>query len=347
MSRILLGMLLVAAIAAGLALAADVVVGGDLASRQSDLARQHQPTPRPAARRAERGSRATRACCSTLASKRETPATVIVLEALSEILPDDTYVTELRVEGTKLQIIGVTHDAPGLIRLIEQSPHFTHATFFAPTIRAPTDPRRPLSHRGADRARQHAAVMTMDHRLDRLLARFPALATLAYFVLVVALLGGRLSSRPPICSIAGRPWPMRKRELAQLDRGRADGRGAGCCGGRCAAGLAVCGGPDGDARGRRAAAARRRRGDGRRRQRALLAGRRERCRDEVRAGQPGGERRGEPTRLAEAALRSRSRHALPVRRPLLVVQVPDNVARGEGGRLRIVLSVSGQWRGGK
>jgi general secretion pathway protein L len=72
--------------------------------------------------------------------KQETPATVIVLEALSAVLPDHTYVTELRVEGNRLQVIGVTQDAPGLIRLIEQSPHFTRATFFAPTTRSPSDP---------------------------------------------------------------------------------------------------------------------------------------------------------------------------------------------------------------
>ena len=82
------------------------------------------------------------ACASAILDRRkqETPATVIVLEALSEVLPDHTYVTELRVEGNKLQVVGVTRDAPGLIRLIEQSPHFTRATFFAPTTRAPTDP---------------------------------------------------------------------------------------------------------------------------------------------------------------------------------------------------------------
>jgi general secretion pathway protein L len=39
-----------------------------------------------------------------------------------------------------LQIAGITHDAPSLIRLIEQSKHFTRATFFAPTTRAPSDP---------------------------------------------------------------------------------------------------------------------------------------------------------------------------------------------------------------
>jgi general secretion pathway protein L len=72
--------------------------------------------------------------------KQTTPSNVIVLEALSQILPDHTYVTELRVEGDKLQIVGVTRDAAALIGLIEQSPHFEHAAFYAPTTRTPGDP---------------------------------------------------------------------------------------------------------------------------------------------------------------------------------------------------------------
>ena len=67
--------------------------------------------------------------------KQSTPSSVIVLEALSQILPEHTFVTELRVEGEKVQIVGVTRDAAALIGLIEQSPHFTRATFYAPTTR--------------------------------------------------------------------------------------------------------------------------------------------------------------------------------------------------------------------
>jgi general secretion pathway protein L len=72
--------------------------------------------------------------------KRETPSCVIVLEALSRALPDNTYLTELRLEGDKLQIVGMTRNAPALIPLIEQSSHFTRATFFAPTTQAANDP---------------------------------------------------------------------------------------------------------------------------------------------------------------------------------------------------------------
>jgi general secretion pathway protein L len=72
--------------------------------------------------------------------KHETPSSVIMLEALSRLLPDHTYVTDLRLAGSKLQISGITRDAPSLIPLIEQSRHFTRATFYAPTTRAPSDP---------------------------------------------------------------------------------------------------------------------------------------------------------------------------------------------------------------
>ena len=39
-----------------------------------------------------------------------------------------------------MRVTGVTRDAPELIRLLERSPNFTRATFFAPTTRGPSDP---------------------------------------------------------------------------------------------------------------------------------------------------------------------------------------------------------------
>ncbi|CAL79976.1 putative General secretion pathway protein L, GspL [Bradyrhizobium sp. ORS 278] len=72
-----------------------------------------------------------------LAKRKQTsPASVIVLDTLSKVLPDGTYVTELHIENDRLQISGLTQDAPALIRLIEQSPQFSRATFYAPTTRS-------------------------------------------------------------------------------------------------------------------------------------------------------------------------------------------------------------------
>lgn len=72
--------------------------------------------------------------------KQTTPSSVMVIEALSAILPQHTYATEIRMEGDKLQIVGLTRDAPSLIQILEQSPHFSGAGFFAPTTHATNEP---------------------------------------------------------------------------------------------------------------------------------------------------------------------------------------------------------------
>lgn len=129
-------------IAAGLAavLSSGVYI---VATDDLDTARQEiskKISVRRAALSAKRGLAASSAAQLLQERKLKTTSSVIVLEALSQILPDHTYVTELRIEGDKVQITGVTADAPSLIGLIEQSPHFTSATFFGPTTQTPGDP---------------------------------------------------------------------------------------------------------------------------------------------------------------------------------------------------------------
>ena len=135
---ILVGILMVAGLAAGISISAAVVIADDLSTRQDDLSRRIGD--RRAALRAGLDAAANSALSRLERRKYEDPAVVILLDELSKVLPDHTYVTELRFEGKTMQVIGVTRDAPSLIGLIEQSPHFTRATFFAPTTRSPSDP---------------------------------------------------------------------------------------------------------------------------------------------------------------------------------------------------------------
>jgi general secretion pathway protein L len=136
--RALVAILLIAGLAAAMSAGAAVFVAEDLAARQSDLVRRL--AERRAALRSALDAEGDSALTRLERRKHENPSSVIVIEALSQVLPDHTFVTELRIEANKIQVIGVTRDAPSLIRLIEQSSHFTHATFFAPTTRSPSDP---------------------------------------------------------------------------------------------------------------------------------------------------------------------------------------------------------------
>jgi general secretion pathway protein L len=130
--------LVVCAAAALVSVVAGAYVADSLGTQEDELARQISARRAAIRAGADGGDRSPVAALER--RKYETPASVIVLDALSLVLPDHTYVTELHLAGNKLQIVGITRDAPGLIPLIEQSQHFTRATFYAPTTRAPSDP---------------------------------------------------------------------------------------------------------------------------------------------------------------------------------------------------------------
>jgi general secretion pathway protein L len=110
-------------------------VGGGYQAHLAEL--QNQIAERRAALLSRRGSAAEQAVQALQARRRAAPSAVMTLEALAKTLPDDTHLTELRIEDGKVQIVGLSGDAPALIRLIEQSRRFTRATFSAPTVRAP------------------------------------------------------------------------------------------------------------------------------------------------------------------------------------------------------------------
>jgi general secretion pathway protein L len=120
-------------LAFAVSLGAWIFVGSGNDARMADL--QNRIAERRSELMNRRGPAAEEALKALQARKWATPSAVMTVEALSKTLPDDAHLTELRIEGGKVQIAGSATDAPALIRLIEQSRQFTQATFFAPTVR--------------------------------------------------------------------------------------------------------------------------------------------------------------------------------------------------------------------
>jgi general secretion pathway protein L len=69
--------------------------------------------------------------------KETSPSAVMILEALSQTLPDAAFVTELSLQNTTVRVVGVANDTAALIALLEKSDQFVDVHFFAPTTRSP------------------------------------------------------------------------------------------------------------------------------------------------------------------------------------------------------------------
>lgn len=138
LSRVLSMGLVSTAAVASIAVLASAYWVGHLSSEEFELSRQI--SQQRAAIRTSRAQSDRLPVAALERRKHETPASVIVLDAITRALPDNTYLTEFHLAGTKLQIAGITRDAPALIPLIEQSAHFDRATFYAPTTRGAADP---------------------------------------------------------------------------------------------------------------------------------------------------------------------------------------------------------------
>ncbi len=69
--------------------------------------------------------------------KLNTPMAVAVLAHLTRLLPDDTYLFELRLQGGRLRVRGYAPAASPLLELFERHPRLREARFESPVTRVP------------------------------------------------------------------------------------------------------------------------------------------------------------------------------------------------------------------
>jgi len=187
--------------------------------------------------------------------------------------------------------------------------------------------------------------MTMDHRVERFLARYPAVAAAGYFALVLVLAivawmatGDLLDRRQAVAQAEDL--------LAQLERGRQSAALQASEAGEAPQGSPFLEGQTvtvaGAALLQRVAGAVTRVGGN------ILS-----SQVDVKEAQ---QKAGLISMVASLELAQpdlqKLLYDLEAGMPYLfidqlAVQAPDTVTRGEGGRLRVVLGVSGQWQGGK
>ena len=190
LSRALLVALGVAAAVALLSVTVAAYVADNLGAQESELARQI--SARRAAIRAgsDGGDRSPIAVLER--RKYETPASVIVLDALSQVLPDHTYVTELHLAGNKLQIVR-HHPRRAVADPADRAiPAFHPRHLLCADDALALRSRRALPYRGADRTEEHGEPMSSpaSNAITRALTHSPLIAVVLY----LAVTGGLLAT---------------------------------------------------------------------------------------------------------------------------------------------------------
>ena len=66
--------------------------------------------------------------------RQHMPTVTELLDALTRLAPDDTWLTELQIAGTDIRLTGAAGSATALLGLIAQSPDFRNAAFRSPVV---------------------------------------------------------------------------------------------------------------------------------------------------------------------------------------------------------------------
>lgn len=70
-----------------------------------------------------------------IARKQDEMPLVVLVDKLSQIIPANTYLTELTIENGEVHLVGLSSDAPALIEILEADAALSEVRFAAPTMR--------------------------------------------------------------------------------------------------------------------------------------------------------------------------------------------------------------------
>ncbi|MEM6422807.1 MAG: PilN domain-containing protein, partial [Pseudomonadota bacterium] len=70
------------------------------------------------------------------------PAPGTVVTAMTEVLPDDTYLDRLTIEGERIQAVGLSTQATALVGLLDADPRFAEPRYAAPITQTGTGEAR-------------------------------------------------------------------------------------------------------------------------------------------------------------------------------------------------------------